>query len=54
MKAKDRKIARAKFLVRITEVDPQLAGELQEMWAEEETKAKRPDLIRSMHVSKSE
>lgn len=49
MKAKDRKIARAKFLARIEAVDSPLAKELQAMWDEEETtKTKRPDLIRSI------
>jgi hypothetical protein len=42
MKAKDRKIARIKFLARIEAVDPGLAEELQEMWAEEEARPVPP------------
>jgi hypothetical protein len=35
MKSKDRKIARTKFLGRLEGLDPELAKEVREMWAEE-------------------
>jgi hypothetical protein len=40
MNAKERNIARERLLARLEPIDPELAKEVREMWAEEEAKKK--------------
>jgi hypothetical protein len=41
MNAKERKVARERLLARLQPIDPALAEEVREMWAEEAAEKKR-------------